>query len=151
MFDLIPSRGRGANIQRRGYDELNKIWNMMDSFFDNSFGTLVSNYHPIRADVMETENEYVIDAELPGVKKEDVALNVVDNRLVITVVQNEEKNEKSGNYIRRERRSGTSSRSFYLENIKEEEIKAKFHDGVLSITLPKEKPDKPKEKIIAIE
>lgn len=151
MFDLIPHRKRGNALQNKGLDDFGRVWGLMDSFFDNSFGALVSNYHPIRADIKENEEEYVVEAELPGVTKENINLKVTDNTLTITVIQNEEVNEKGENYIRRERRSGTMSRSFYLENVKEDEIKAGFNNGILTINLPKEKSEKPKDKKIIIE
>ncbi len=151
MFDLVPFRRRHGELQTKGFEDFGRLWSLMDGFFDNSFGTLVSNYHPIRADIKETENEYTIEAELPGVSKENVRLNIADSTLTITVNQNEEVDEKGANYIRRERRSGTSSRSFYLENIKEDNIRARFDNGILKVTLPKEKPAKPKEKLIDIQ
>lgn len=150
MFGLIPHRRRSNELQSGFFDEMNRIWSLMDRFFDESLG-FSSGYYPIRADVKETENEYIVEAELPGVKKENIQVDVKDNTLTIKVEQKEEINEKRENYIRKERRMGTLCRSFYLDNIKEEGIKAKFNNGVLTITLPKEKPDKIQGRIIEIE
>ncbi|MCR5311185.1 MAG: Hsp20/alpha crystallin family protein [Lachnospiraceae bacterium] len=110
----------------------------------------------MKTDVKETENGYDLEIELPGYKKEDLQLELKDGYLNIsaTTKTNNDEKDKKGQYIRRERYIGTSSRSFYVgEDITEEDIKAKFEDGILNVYVPKkeEQPKVPESKYIAIE
>ena len=93
----------------------------------------------MKTDVFEKDGYYNLDIELPGYKKEDVQMDLVDGYLNIKAthnLSNEEKDAK-GNLIRSERRFGTCSRSFYVgENIKAEDVKAKFENGILNIVMP---------------
>lgn len=109
----------------------------------------------MRTDVKETENSYELDIELPGYKKEDVKAHLKDGYLTINAsvsTDNDEK-DKNGKYIRRERYVGSVSRSFYVgENISEQDVAAKFENGVLKLTVPKSVPKRAEEeKYIAIE
>ncbi|MCI6675422.1 MAG: Hsp20/alpha crystallin family protein [Clostridiales bacterium] len=103
----------------------------------------------MKTDVKETEQAYEVHVELPGYKKEQLSLELENGYLTVKAVKNaeaEEKKEKE-NYIRRERYSGSCSRSFYIgEDVKHEDIKAKFEDGVLYLTIPKVDPAKVEEK-----
>ena len=94
----------------------------------------------MKTDIKELDKAYQLDVELPGVKKENVTVELNDGALeikVVSEVNNDEKDEK-GKYLRRERFYGSCSRSFYVgEDVKEEDIKAKFDNGVLTITVPK--------------
>jgi HSP20 family molecular chaperone IbpA len=109
---------------------------MFDGFFPKE---TVYNTNVMRTDVYEKDGYYNLDIELPGYHKEDVQMDLVDGYLNIKAthnVSNEEKDAK-GNLIRSERRFGTCSRSFYVgENIKAEDVKAKFENGILNIVLP---------------
>ena len=108
----------------------------------------------MKTDIKEDENEYDLSIELPGYNKEDVNAELNDGYLVITAKveeNNEDDNEKG--YIRKERYVGSCSRSFYVgKDLKEEDIKAKFENGILNLTVPK-KVEHPVEekKFIAIE
>ena len=101
--------------------------------------------HIMRTDVKEHDDKYEVDIELPGFRKEDVKAELKDGYLTITAlkeVKNEQKNE-SGKYVRRERYTGNMSRSFYVgEKVTQEEIHAKFEDGVLKLQIPKKDPKK---------
>ncbi len=116
--------------------------NLLDDFFDvPSVKSFAKTPHNImHTDVKEKEKCFEIDMNLPGVKKEDVKAELKNGYLTVnasTNTSNEEKDEV-GRYIRRERYSGTCSRSFYVGNqVKQEDIKAKFEDGVLKIEVPK--------------
>jgi len=109
----------------------------------------------MKTDVKETEDSFMIEMDLPGFKKEDVKAQVKDGYLVIEAVKNAdtEEKEENGKYIRRERFYGTCKRSFYVgEQLTEEDIKAKFEDGVLTLCFPKEvKKEVEAPKYIAIE
>lgn len=105
----------------------------------------------MRTDIRETDKEYVLEAELPGFEKKEIKINIKDNYLIISAEKKEEIEEKTEDYIRKERSYGSLRRSFYLENIKEGEIKAKFDNGILTVVLPKSEEIKKEEKIIDIE
>ena len=133
--------------------------NLLDDFFDFPFG---SNYTAtdsslMKTDIKEMENGYEVTMNLPGVKKEDVKAELKDGYLTISASSNSNKDEKDeeGRYIRRERYSGSCSRSFYVgDGVTQDEIKAKFENGALMLTVPK-KEEKPvvedNKKYIAIE
>jgi HSP20 family protein len=94
----------------------------------------------IKTDIRETDNAYILDAELPGFNKEDINIDYSNNVLTIAAnkeTTNEEKDEKEGTYIRRERSSQSFSRQFLVEHIKHEDIDASFENGVLTVTMPK--------------
>ena len=102
----------------------------------------------MRTDVRENEESFELDIDLPGFKKEDIQAVVENGYLTVTASKGLDKDEqdKKGNYIRRERYSGSCSRSFYVgDAITESEISAKFEDGILQLTIPK-KVEKPEDK-----
>lgn len=110
----------------------------------------------MKTDVKENENSYELDIDLPGYKKEDVRAELKNGYLTISATTKDENDEKdeNGRYIRRERYYGSCSRSFYVgEEVGQEEIKAKFEDGILKISVPKKesKPEIEEKKYIAIE
>ena len=110
----------------------------------------------MKTDIKDTENGYEITMSLPGVKKEDVKAELKDGYLTIQATSgtnNDTKDEKS-KYIRRERYYGTCSRSFYVgDEVTQEDIRAKFEDGTLKLTVPKKeaKPAVEEKKYISIE
>ncbi len=109
----------------------------------------------MRTDIKETDDSFELDVELPGYKKEDVKVQLKDGYLTVSASQQSEKEEKDdkGKFLRRERYSGSMSRSFFVgEETREEDIKARFEDGILKLAFPKEQPKKIEEpKYIAIE
>ena len=142
MFGIVPFRNN--KIQDRG-----NIFDI-DSFFGDFFndGTLgFAGLHSIKADVRENDKEYIIEAEIPGADKKDIKLDLRDDRLTISVEKSEEIKDERANYIRRERRYGSSSRSFYVENVKNEDVAAKYENGILSVILPKSETKKVNNRI----
>jgi len=136
MFGLTPYNRKNNEISDR-----NDIWDfrsVFENFFNDSFFSAFSSSHSIKADIRENEKEYIVDAEIPGAKKEDIKLDLRDDTLIISVEQSEQVNEERENYIRRERRYGSVSRSFCVENVKNEAVTAKYDNGILSIVLPKD-------------
>ena len=110
----------------------------------------------MKTDVKDTETGYELDIDLPGYNKEDVQAELKDGYMKITATRKEETNDqdKNGTYIRKERFVGTCSRSFYVgDKVKEEDIKARFENGVLKVTVPKKEdvPEVEEQKYIAIE
>ncbi len=135
MYSIVPKRG---TIVRRGRDY--DVFDMMDSFFNNSFFER-SYPQKMSTDIRQTENEYIIEAEMPGYEKSDIKLELKNNYLTISAGKDEEKEEENNGYIRRERKTGQISRSFYVEGINQEEIDAKYENGVLTVTLPKKQKE----------
>ena len=94
----------------------------------------------MKTDVKETDNSYELDIDLPGFKKEDINVQLDNGYLTIVAsksLEKEDEHEKS-HYIRQERYSGSMSRSFYVGNdVKQEEIHAKYEDGILKLAVPK--------------
>ncbi|MBO6232235.1 MAG: Hsp20/alpha crystallin family protein [Ruminiclostridium sp.] len=131
--------------------------NVFDDFFDfPEIPARTQTAAVMKTDVRETENGYELDVDLPGIKKEDVKVKLDDGYLTITAStsNNKDEKDKKGNYIRRERFSGSYSRSFYVgDAVTENDIKAKFENGVLMLGIPKPEmlPKPEKEKYIAIE
>lgn len=133
MFDLTPfRRRRDLSPGDFGRDFIRDFF-YPESWFDFGF----------KADIKENPTEYIVEAELPGVNKEQLVVEFRDNTLTISAEQNEEINEEKPNYVRRERRQGSFKRGFYVENVNSEKIGAEYKDGLLTITLPKLKEDNP--------
>lgn len=98
-----------------------------------------------RVDVRETKDNFQIDAEIPGIKRDDVEINIDNHVLTIQGQTKQEKKEEGEEYHRVERYYGSFSRSFSLpENVDEEKIEASFKDGLLTLTVPKTEKAKPK-------
>jgi len=135
--------------------------NLLDDFFDvpgfprfSGFGN--SQQSIMHTDVKETGRGYEISMNLPGFKKEDVQAELKDGYLTINASSSSSNDTKDddGKYIRRERYSGSCSRSFYVgDRITQDDIRAKFEDGVLKIAVPKieAKPAVEDKHFIAIE
>lgn len=147
MFGLTPyNRKNEEQLRKNG---ILSFRNAFDDFFNEPLlSTFFETRHPIRADIRETEKEYIVEAEMPGANKEDIKLDLRNDTLTIAVEHNEQVNEEKENYLRKERRFGSYSRSFYVENVKNEDVTAKYDNGVLTIKLPKtEDRSKDKHKI----
>ncbi len=124
MFELMP-------MTRAMMGPFYDIDKMTRSFFGES---------PVRAfrtDIQETENGYVLEAELPGFSKEDIAIDIDGDQLTIQASHTDNKEEKNDSYLRRERYYGSYSRSFDISQIDGEAITAGYENGVLKLNLPK--------------
>ena len=133
----------------------------MDAMFDDSFfgdrnplyGKHTKNM--MKTDIRETGEGYELDIDLPGFKKDEINAELKDGYLTISAAKGLDKDEKDkeGKYIRRERYSGAMSRSFYVgDNLTEEDIKAKYEDGILKLSVPKKEVKAvDQKKYIAIE
>ena len=108
----------------------------------------------MKTDVHEDENGYEVDIDLPGFKKDEIKLTLEDGYLSVSAAKglDKEKKDRKGRLIRQERYSGAMQRSFYVgDSLKEEDVKAKFEDGVLKLEVPKKEPEKlPEPHTIAI-
>ena len=110
----------------------------------------------MKTDVIETESAYEVEIDLPGYKKEEVSARLEKGYLTIRAekkAENEQKDEKTGKYLRRERYTGSVSRTFFAgEDVTQKDIKARFEDGVLKITINKvDKPRIEENKYVSIE
>ena len=133
--------------------------NLFDDWFDfpgfRGLGRVENKLYGDRAgrlmktDVHEKDGQYDMDIDLPGFKKEDIKVELHDGYLQVSAVKglNEEEKDEKGKLIRQERYSGSMQRSFYVgESIKQEDVKAKFEQGVLKLSIPKEGEKKLPEK-----
>ena len=102
----------------------------------------------MKTDVREKEEAYEVMIDLPGFKKEEVKIELKNGNLTIHAAKTLDKEEKKeGKYIRQERYSGNMSRSFYVgENVKVQDVQAKFENGILTLDIPKKDPKKPVEE-----
>ncbi len=123
------------------------------SLFDDMFETFFPSVREdMKSDVKENENEYEIDIELPGFKKEEVNVSIDDGYLTVKAEHKaEDKNEGNHKYIRQERSYRALERSYYVGDVNEDAIKAKLESGVLTLSIPKKEIVKPQETHIAIE
>ena len=139
--------------------------NMFDDFFNDPFDREFFGAHNplygkhaknmMKTDIHEKDNGYELAIELPGFKKDEINVDVSDGYLTIKAAKGLDKDEqdKNGKYIRRERYAGSMSRSFYVgEGVTQDDVHAKFEDGILRLSLPKKDVKSlPKDNYIAIE
>ena len=91
----------------------------------------------MKCDIYEHDNKYHIEMDIPGYKKDEIKLESNKGNIVITAEKKEETKDEHKKYLRKERVYGKVQRSFYLGDIKEDEIEASFKDGVLEVVVPK--------------
>ena len=132
MFELIPFDRRGSRVS--AYDPFRMLDDMERSFFGGSNHPAMSTF---RTDVTDTGDAFVLDAELPGFKKEDIKIDVENDCLTITAERKADEEEKQKNFIKRERYYGSFSRSFDVSGVNVDGIEAAYNDGVLKLTMPK--------------
>ena len=139
MFGMIPFERSDNNI----FDLFD---NFQKQFFRNSNATLPA----FRADIRDLDDKFVLEAELPGFHKEDISLDLKEGILTIKAEHKEAQEQKQGEYIRRERRTGSFARSFDVSGIDESGISAAYKNGILEVTLPKQAPVVPESRQVAI-
>jgi len=130
MFRITPY----SAVPRKRNRNYSDVFDLFDDMFN------APRYSDrCKMDVKDLEKEYMIEAEMPGVKKEDINIHYENDHLTINVHQEESKEDKDeqDNYIHRERSSRSFERSIYLEAVNPDQIKAKLEDGILTITAPK--------------
>ena len=143
--------------------------NLFDDFFDDVpfFDNRAENqiekklygrhaHNVMKTDIKETDDNYELIVDLPGFKKDEIKVSLDNGYLSIAAAKGldqDEQEKETGKYIRRERYSGQCARTFYVgEAVTQEDIKAKFEDGILKVTIPKVEPKKVEDKkYIAIE
>ncbi len=135
-------------------------WSPVDDLFDiqDNINKVFGNYLSARGgqakvigwmppvDITESENEFLIKADIPGMKKEDIKISLDDNTLTISGERKEEKEEKGKNFVKKEKAFGSFMRSFALpHSVDAKGIKASYKEGVLSVNVPKSEESKPRE------
>ena len=149
MAGLVPFNWRNNNLARTNVNAgFENFYNMLDDFFSD--GTMSSRNllrDTFKIDIEETEKDYLISAELPGIRKEEIDLDIDGDNLCISVNRTEEVNNDGKNFIHRERRASSMSRRIRLAGVNLNDIKAKLEDGVLAVTVPKEEKAESVRKI----
>ena len=143
MFELTPFVKRNNAAV---YDPFRLFDEKERNFFK---GTSIGEF---RADIRDTGDAYELEADLPGVKKEDIQVELDNNYLTISAERHAEKDEKDkkGNYVRRERSYGSYSRSFDVTGVQTDQITAEYTDGVLKLRLPKKQESLPTTRRLEI-
>jgi HSP20 family protein len=131
MAGLVPFNKRGRGFMNNGFED---FYNVLDDFFTPRS----LERSTFKLDVQEDEKQYTIEAEMPGVKKDEISLNLEEGRLNISVKHEENTEDAQKNYLHRERRVSSMSRAIYLADAKADDIKAKLDDGVLTISVLKQ-------------
>ena len=137
MFNsLVPFQNRRSR----------EIDTLFDRFLQDSFFTPVAS-SGIKVDIREKDDQYLLEAELPGFQKDQIKVDYDNSYLTISVEEQQEINEEKDSYICRERRLGKSSRTFHAKDIDPDGIEATYQDGVLKVVLPKNKEARRKSSI----
>ena len=124
--------------------------NLFDDFFNDPFAMMMPQGRDplygkhaknlMKTDVRETEGSYELDIDLPGFKKDEIGIELKDGYLTVTAskgLDKEEEDKKTRRVIRQERFTGTSQRTFYVGDVKPEEVKCRYESGVLMVEVPK--------------
>lgn len=118
--------------------------NLFDDFMEDAFKSPIFGHREknlMKTDIKEADSGYELDMDLPGFKKEEIQIELRDGYVTISAqraMEKNEKDEKTGRYVRQERYSGACSRSFYVgKDVKQEDMKARFEDGILHLEFPK--------------
>lgn len=144
MFGVTPFN---RNVARRK-GESDPITDLIDDFFRDDFFPLRNlRYDTFKVDIREEDNAYLIDADMPGVKKEDIHLDYHDGYLNISINREESKEEENKSYIHKERRSCSMHRTLNLGELDMDRIEATLKDGILSIKAPKAQQIESKKRI----
>ena len=132
------------NYMEKRNDRNNEGWglNFWEDPFEGFFKPVMyaDKRGSMRTDIKETENSYVMDVEIPGFDKKDVNVSLKDGYLTISAakgVDKDEEDKKTRRVIRQERYVGSCQRTFYVGDVKAEDVKCKYESGVLSIEVPK--------------
>ena len=144
MFEMMPfTRSRGVDL----YHPFRDLEELQRSLFANG------GVNAFRTVIRDTGDAYLLEADLPGMKKEDIRIDIDGERLSISAERSAVREEKdeNGGYIRCERSYGSFSRSFDISGIRGEDISAAYEDGVLKLTLPKQTQTVPASRRLEIQ
>lgn len=142
MFELMPFGYR----RMAAFDPFRELEEMSRSLWSDN------RVSAFRTDITEKDGNYILSAELPGFKKEDLSIDLENDRLTISAERSSEENEEdNGSFIRRERYYGSYSRSFDVSGIDTDAISAAYNDGVLTLTMPRKTPEIPAARRLEIQ
>lgn len=143
MFELMPYGFRRVSA----FDPFRELEEMSRSFWNDT------NITAFRTDISEKDGNYVLEAELPGFKKEDISIDIDKECLTISAERKSESEEEGDdkNFVRRERYYGSYSRCFNVRGIDTEAITAAYNDGVLTVNMPKKTPEIPAARRLEIQ
>ena len=143
MFELVPyTRKRNVTF----YNPFDELEEMQRRFFGENA------VREFKTDIRDNGESYLLEAELPGFKKEEITVNIEDDTLTIRAERSDSTEEKDGkgNFVKRERSYGSFSRSFDMTGIRVEDISAAYEDGILKLTLPKKQETLPTSRKLEI-
>jgi len=134
MFELTPFERRHRHLTPFN------LFSEIDDMERNFFGP--SSLNDFKTDIKDNGDSYILEADLPGFKKEDINIDIDENYLTVSAERHSqiEEKDKKGNYVRCERSYGSFSRSFDISGVKSDEVVAEYIDGVLKLTMPKKEP-----------
>lgn len=141
MFELMPFGYRRVSA----YNPFRELEEMSRSFWEND------QVSAFRTDISEKDGNYILSAELPGFKKEDISIDLEKDCLTISAERKSEDSEENESFVRRERFYGAYSRSFNVKGIDTDAITAGYADGVLTLTMPKKTPEIPASRKLEIQ
>ncbi|MGM0369738.1 MAG: Hsp20/alpha crystallin family protein [Bacillota bacterium] len=141
MFNLMKSENQNEVSDRRPQDLFSSV---LEDFMD------MNNLVNFKTDIKETDEAYILEAELPGMDKEDINLELDNNYLTISANNQEVIEEEKEDYIRKERRTGSYQRRFKVSNVDQSNIEAEYNDGILEVNLPKLEQEERNKKTIDI-
>lgn len=144
MFELTPfisNRRRAMNV----YDPFRELNELENAFFGGTRCAFCS-------DITDNGDSYTIETDLPGMKKEDISIDITGDTMTVSAERhaNTEEKDKKNNYVRIERSYGSYKRSFDISEVNADAITAKYEDGVLTLNLPKKVPAKPESRKLDI-
>jgi len=135
MAGLVPFYKNKLSSRPTGFED---FYNLLDDFFSDTWSPRRSiSPNTFRLDVQETDKEYCVEAELPGIKKEEINIDLKDGVLSISVNREEKIEDNNKNYVHKERRYSSMQRSIYLADTNAEGVNAKLEEGILRLTVPK--------------
>ena len=142
MLSLTPFGYRRVS----SYDPFRELEELSNSFWNDG------DFSGFQTDIKKVDGKYVLEAELPGFKKEDIHIDIDKDTLTISAERKSDENDEKGDngFIRRERYYGSFSRSFNIKGIDTDAITAEYNDGVLKLTMPEKAPDAPAAKRLEI-
>lgn len=138
MYELIPFGG-------------DSLFNYFDNLEKRLWGNSSKAVGTFKTDILDKGDKYLLQAELPGFKKEDIYIDLDGNNLTIQASHTSETENNSDKVVRKERQYSSFSRSFNVSGIKTDEITANYNNGILELQLPKVEEEKPKTKKIEID
>lgn len=135
MYGLVPVHRRGSVAINNRFPD---VLDMFDDFFNDGLALRRAvAFDSFKVDVQDNEDGYVVEAEIPGVTKDELDVDLRDNRLTVSVNREESVDEEGKNYVHRERRRTSMTRTLMLPDASSDGVEAKLNEGVLTIAVPK--------------